>query len=87
MRLQSSALQALIFITMLTTLHMVNCRFISTTIFEDDQATQRVLTLSLSRRLSSSISRFEELSNYKVGDPVYGVSNEVVPGGPNPLHN
>lgn len=79
---QGSAFWVLFFIMVLNS-HVVTCRFI-----RKANQTQPAPRFSESQHLSSSLSSFEDLSNKKVDiTPAYTVSNKVVPGGPNPLHN
>ena len=87
MRLQKSSLAALIFIILLATSHLANCRQIklATTEEKERQITITEVSFPFSRRLSS-LSHSEYFSNYKAG-PIHSVSHQTVPAGPNPLHN
>lgn len=83
MRLQRSTFWVLFFVIIVTSSHVVSCRFIRTS-----NQGNPVLPLTELQRLRSRSSSFEDLNNKKIDiTPAYTVSKKVVPGGPNPLHN
>ncbi|CAK9160967.1 unnamed protein product [Ilex paraguariensis] len=66
----------------MATFHLANCRHIKLATTEE---TTTKFSFLFSRHLSS-VSHFEDFSSSKVG-PMHGVSHQLVPAGPNPLHN
>ncbi|KAK1431691.1 hypothetical protein QVD17_08237 [Tagetes erecta] len=77
----------LILIIFIATFHCGNCRIIKTDAIEDTQ--ERLLSrnfiFSFKRQLSTGSYRFKQYRNDNGGQ--VNESEQVVPGGPNPLHN
>ncbi|KAL7229731.1 hypothetical protein ACSBR2_008272 [Camellia fascicularis] len=88
MRIRNSSLLFHIFVIMLAILvQLANCREINQATTEETEQTRitAAFYFPFSRRLAAT-PHPTEFSTGKVG-PVYIVSHQLVPGGPNPLHN
>lgn len=89
MRIHNPLLPFMIFLIILSMVHLSCCRQLSrastATYQESEQQSKTKSSLQFKQRFVA-VSRFVELEGRKV-KPEYDVSHQVVPCGPNPLHN
>lgn len=89
MRIHNSLLPFMIFLIILSMVHLSYCRQLShaspATYQESEQQSKSKSSLQFKQRFVA-VSRLVELEGRKV-KPEYDVSHQVVPCGPNPLHN
>ncbi|XAR71728.1 hypothetical protein NMG60_11018131 [Bertholletia excelsa] len=86
MRTRTSPLLVHIFVILIATSHLANCRHIGPAVSgETERRTSNLFSSSLPRQLGA-FPGFVGFTNGGVG-PIHKVSRIIVPGGPNPLHN
>ncbi|XWS48434.1 hypothetical protein CRYUN_Cryun13aG0076400 [Craigia yunnanensis] len=85
MRTLSPFLPLLIFAIMLATVHLSSCRQVTWASYQETQQQLRTkFSFSFPKHFSASSPSVSGNQKYRA---VHGVSHQLVPGGPNPLHN